>query len=92
MTDTAQTLAQKPSYEKDTGGIFDRNHADPKQPKGTFLHEKCALCVHLKTGQKPTETPSSTVPCNIAEVLSAWPNLPEAIKAGVLALVRAARF
>jgi hypothetical protein len=33
--------------------------------------------------------PSATSP-DLAEVVAAWPNLPEAIRAGILAMIRSA--
>jgi hypothetical protein len=38
----------------------------------------------------PTDNRKAT-PDDLAEVTAAWPELPEAIKAGILALVRAAQ-
>jgi hypothetical protein len=35
----------------------------------------------------PTEAPS--MPPDLAEVVAAWPSLPEAVKAGIVAMVQA---
>jgi hypothetical protein len=36
----------------------------------------------------PTDSP---FPPDLAEIVTAWPNLPEALKAGIVAMVRAAK-
>ena len=42
------------------------------------MHEKCAHSVHA-------------LPDDLAAVVKAWENLPEAVKVGILAMVKAAR-
>ena len=37
-----------------------------------------------------TATASATAPPGLAEVVAAWPDLPEAIRAGILAMIRSA--
>ena len=43
-----------------------------------FLREKCVICV-------------SDLPEDLATVVAAWESLPEAVKAGIVAMVNVAR-
>ena len=38
----------------------------------------------------PLPIGSQNLPTGLAEVVDAWPNLPEALKTGILAMIRAA--
>ena len=46
--------------------------------ENTFLHEKCVICV-------------SQIPEDLATVVHTWDSLPAAVKAGIMAMVKAAR-
>jgi len=48
--------------------------------KDAFAHEKCATCVQQQ---------SPALPDDLAEIVMAEANIPEAVKAGILAMVRA---
>jgi hypothetical protein len=50
--------------------------------KDTSIHSECATCVQR---HRPT------LPHDLTEVVDAWGNLPDAVKAGILAMVNATR-
>jgi hypothetical protein len=52
-------------------------------PKGSRSH-KGTLAHHL-----PTD--SRQIPSDLVAVMAAWPTLPDVVRAGILAMVRAAR-
>lgn len=54
---------------------------DSQRDRDTDLRQQCALCVHLNRSTTP-------LPDDLAEVIEAWPNLPELIKAGIRALIQ----
>ena len=43
-----------------------------------------------KLNDKPDDKPADIAP-DLARVIGAWPDLPEAVKAGILAMVKASR-
>ena len=51
----------------------------PKHEKYTSLHAECATCVQ------------QNVPDELREVMDAWGGLPEAVRVGIVAMVRASR-
>ena len=55
----------------------EQNPHTSERQNDTLLHEKCVICV-------------SDLPIDIREVIDAWDSLPEAVKAGVVAMVKAA--
>jgi hypothetical protein len=82
-SDTSDTLhVQNPHNAMHIGGEAG-TAASPQSTHSihsdnTFLHEKCARSVHA-------------LPEDLALVVDAWDHLPEAVKAGILAMVNAAR-
>ncbi len=54
----------------------------PEHGKNTSLHEKCATCVHQG---------ETLFPNDLREVIEAWAYLPDAFKAGILAMVKTTR-
>jgi hypothetical protein len=49
------------------------------------------LCVDNEVGSHQLPTDSCSMPPDLAAVVDAWPRLPEAIRAGIMAMVKAAR-
>ncbi len=56
----------------------EQNPYTSERRNDTSLHEKCVICV-------------SDLPDDIRQVIDAWDSLPEAVKAGVVAMVKAVR-
>jgi hypothetical protein len=50
------------------------------QPKDKAIHSECAVCVQRYR---------STLTADLSEVVDAWDNLPDAVRAGILAMVHA---
>ena len=61
-----------PSTEK-------QNQTPPEHGKNTFLHPKCVTCVHQG---------ETLLPDDLRELIDAWGHLPDAIKIGIMAMVR----
>jgi len=59
-----------------------------KSRKGKEIREgEEGLSAHLqRADEKPQDTPE--MPPDLAQVVAAWAHLPEAVKAGILAIVR----
>ena len=55
-----------------------------EQTKDTVSHTECAEIVHTPCGTAPVP------PDDLACVMNAWPRLPDAVKARVVAMVKAA--
>ena len=53
------------------------------QNHNTSLREKCALCV------PKNRAVNKRLPSELAEIIQAWPTLPEHIKAAIMALIKA---
>ena len=53
-------------------------HTMSEHPNDIFLHEKCVICV-------------SHIPDDLAMVVRMWDSLPTAVKAGIVAMVKATR-
>ena len=51
----------------------------PEHEKYTSLHSECATCVQ------------QNLPDELREVIDAWGGLPEAVRVGIVAMVRASR-
>ena len=54
--------------------------AEPIQKHNTSLRQKCATCVL-----------QNLEPAEVKLVIDAWPDLPDAMKAGIVAMVRACK-
>lgn len=54
----------------------------PEHSKNTSLHEKCVTCVHQG---------ETLYPDDLREVIEVWEHMPDAVKAGIIAMVRASR-
>jgi len=52
----------------------------PEHPNYTSAHKKCVTCVHQD---------EITIPDDLQEIIDRWNYLPNAIKAGIMAMVRA---
>ncbi len=59
--------------------VEEHNQTSGEQQNNTILHPKCVTCVQ------------QNVPDDLREVMGAWEHLPEAVKAGIVAMVKAAR-
>jgi hypothetical protein len=59
-----------------------QNLTVPAYQKDTSMHSKGVTCVQQR---RPT------FPKDLTEVVDAWDNLPDAVKAGILAMVNATR-
>ncbi|MGA2070183.1 MAG: hypothetical protein ABSG97_02435 [Sedimentisphaerales bacterium] len=53
-----------------------------QQNYNTILREKCALCV------PKNRAVNKRLPAELAEIIQAWPTLPEHIKAAIMALIK----
>ena len=60
----------------------EQNRALPEQNSDRSVHQKCVPSVHLDNPGMPDD---------LAQVVVAWDSLPEVLKAGILAMVEAAR-
>lgn len=64
-------------------------------PAGTAEQRSTPVDAALASGQvsapKPPQREGAAVPADLAAVVEAWPALPGAVKAGIVALVRAAK-
>jgi hypothetical protein len=54
----------------------------PEHPNDISLHEKCVTCVHQADAFTPDD---------LGEVIAAWEHIPAAVRAGIVAMVRASR-
>jgi len=67
------------------------------QPLATQAHGRAGVCRSLSLIPKPTwssPTPTLNIPedkAELASLIAAWPTLPEPLKAGILAMIDAAR-
>ncbi len=52
----------------------------PEHGKNTFLHQKCVTCVHQG---------ETLFPDDLREVIDAWDHISDAVKTGIMAMVRA---
>ena len=48
-----------------------------------------SACYSAQPPNQPQDTPET--PADLAEVMASWPHLPEAVKAGIVAMVKAAK-
>ena len=71
-------------------GHSDTNTTLSEQPRNTSLQKKCALCVHKDL---PEFTRASRVDMSVFlelnQVIQAWPSLPDPVKKGIMAMVKA---
>ena len=84
-TEPAQNCAksrQINALPDSTGSASEQKRALPEQNPDRSTHPKCVPSVHL-------DRPG--MPGDLALVVEAWDGLPEAIRAGILAMVKAAR-
>ena len=72
-----QPQTESPSCAQGQGTSRDKINTPTERTPSTFLHPDYAV---FRTGLPP----------DLAAVMKAWPNLPEAMQAGIVAMVRAA--
>ena len=72
-----KSLTQKGVTCPPTEGAEDSLPTTPEQVSDTSLRKKCALCVR-----------DFQLPADLARVMEAWPDLPQHIRAAILALVK----
>ena len=80
-----QSLADSDTYNgvelgTEVGGS-DKSATSSEQVQDADLRSEKALCRHKDSGE--------ALPPGLTKVVSAWPDLPEAIKAGIVAMVEA---
>jgi hypothetical protein len=69
--------------EPTNGGFANRRHT-PENTVKTDVSETAGSA----TGSAPNE--KRTIPSELKAIIDAWPDLPEALQAGIVAMVRAA--
>ena len=79
------------------GGVRVRHHREGDGARVT-LQRVVAVVGERAAGEVPTMVPTQNqaaanadLPADLAEIIAAWNTLPDAVRAGVLALVRATR-
>ena len=77
-----QTLANKDTCRAGKGGAEDKSVTPCEQIQDGALHPNCVLCVHKDSGE--------SLPPDLRLVTDAWPDMPEAVKAGIVAMVSSA--
>ena len=75
-TETTQVLANTDTYENTKTGDFEQKLADPKHSSDTFLHQKCAKCVHKNSLD------------DLKELIERWSDLPQNVKASIKLLIQ----
>jgi hypothetical protein len=80
-TKQAQKLAESDTYKNCKNTDLNRTSTSPEQDNNTFLHKKCAICVHqiFKAG--------GNVPQELSKLIYLWPKLPKKIKQSIKKLV-----
>jgi hypothetical protein len=77
VTTPAQSLAKSEVGDNARAGASDKSTTPSGQVSGAILHQDNA---HYRTTALPPE---------LVSVVKAWPELPEAVRAGILAMVKA---
>ncbi|MEJ2648637.1 MAG: hypothetical protein P8016_09550 [Sedimentisphaerales bacterium] len=75
-TEIAQSLEYTGAYEKPQTTDFEQKLTLPEHASDTFLHQKCAKCVHKIS------------PDDLKELINKWPKLPDHIKLAIGALIQ----
>jgi hypothetical protein len=86
LADAAATTRE----EKAFGTLPDGLHQG-KLPGQDSRYHKCNNDKAERTDQRTFPLPGTTLPSDLDSVVDAWPELPEGIKAGILAMIRAVR-
>jgi porphobilinogen deaminase len=66
-------------YEKSKNANLEQKSAFAEHCPDTFLHPKCALCVH------------KDIPDDLKEIIECWTELPESVRESIKILVRSAK-
>jgi len=86
--DTAQypqSLAKSSSHDGDGCSLKDNTITQPEHSKSTTLQKKYAAF------RTKIQDQGKGIPSGLESVIEAWPELPDAIRSGIVAMVRAAR-
>ena len=91
----AQKLAVSTTYGRPAKATPEQNLAHPEQPEHTLLHEKCATCVQQTAARLTPEQLDAlhvwqALTPELQEAVRALPNVSEAVKAGIVAMVKVA--
>ena len=79
-TESAQDPTESRACAESAHRTADNTATLPRQLDDRSAHQKCAVLL----------PDPDALPADLAAVVDAWPTLPEPIKAGVLAMVKAA--
>jgi hypothetical protein len=77
-TEITQTLANTDTYETPQDTDFEQLLTVPEHSSDTFLHQKCAKCVHKNSLD------------DLTEIINKWADLPESVREAIKLLVRSA--
>ncbi len=81
-TKQAQKLAKPDTYKNRKNSNLNKTSTSSKQDNNTFLHKKCAICVHQNLRLN-----ESDLPAELLELASVWPKLPEHTKSMIRFLI-----
>ena len=80
LTQNEANLFHINALGSEAGSPQDQTLAFPEHKSSVFENGKCAACVHLEK-----------IPGDLAEVVAAWPELPQKIRAEILVKVKAGK-
>jgi len=83
-TKQAQKLAKSDTYKKQKKSNLNKTSTSPEQDNNTFLHKKCAICVHQNLRLN-----ESDLPAELIELISVWSKLSEYTKSLIRTLIKA---
>jgi len=69
--------------------MLDNERTQPRQTHATPRHASAPTATQRKADESRAAPDVAALPSELAAVVAAWPSLPDAVRAGIVAMVKA---